>query len=85
MSLDCFYWNTVQVSIPERVWYRFRSNECLNKGRLVAKFQSLKGFGIDFDQVFKSHSLLGLLLFQSLKGFGIDFDFLSPRLNAAFF
>jgi hypothetical protein len=36
-------------------------------------FQSLKGFGVDFDQggILQARQLLK---FQSLKGFGVDFD-----------
>ena len=36
------------VSIPERVWYRFRFQSMEQKCRGML-FQSLKGFGIDFD------------------------------------
>jgi hypothetical protein len=41
---------------------------------IADSFQSLKGFGIDFDQSKLFVQGSGLNQFQSLKGFGIDFD-----------
>ncbi len=51
----------------------------LARMRVLLMFQSLKGFGVDFDFGTSKAYRVIRAMFQSLKGFGVDFDQLRNR------